>query len=357
MWTAKFIIARSPDPEIYFPAGTELLLRLTRPVDIPVTPLAFSFSRSLASDEFHRVEQTLSNAALTRAEYDKHASDLVNIMLLGSKESVERAFQAAGWSGSEHTCAISLYKMYHSVLSRKGYTTAPMDRLTLNGQFANASFQKSLDTFAKRHHVRFWRQPAGPESRSTDANSELRSNDSASPDMWLGAATEDVGFRVRHLHMSHAIDPHVDNERAKVVNDLVFTGCVDSVTVAPAVQGSLGNRKPAIDQTTTDGNVAVLKLNACEHPPVFPTPPTPAGLHKRSGFVRTLLAIRDDIPRSNVLFIAYDTIRLLATHPPTFAREAFGKRDRRNLQWLAAAQNSKIASACPASAECVHQGN
>src|SRR5204863_4307611 len=31
----KFLIARSPDPEIYFPAGTEVVLELTRSADFP----------------------------------------------------------------------------------------------------------------------------------------------------------------------------------------------------------------------------------------------------------------------------------------------------------------------------------
>ena len=29
-------------------------------------------------------------------------------------------------------------------------------------------------------------------------------------------------------HLTHATDRTIDNERAKVVNDLAFTGCVDS---------------------------------------------------------------------------------------------------------------------------------
>jgi hypothetical protein len=35
---------------------------------------------------------------------------------------------------------------------------APMGRLTLNGATADAEYQKSLDTFSRRHHLRLWEQ-------------------------------------------------------------------------------------------------------------------------------------------------------------------------------------------------------
>src|ERR1019366_5150616 len=47
-------------------------------------------------------------------------------------------------------------------------------------------------------------------------------------DVWLGAAAEDIGFRFKQTHWTHSTDPDIDSERAKVVNDLAFVGCVNA---------------------------------------------------------------------------------------------------------------------------------
>ena len=80
--------------------------------------------------------------------------------------------------------------------------------------------QKSLDTVQKRHHVRVWQYPR-------------RAN------VWLGAAAEDVGFRFELTHWTHSTDPNIDSERAKVVNDLAFTGCVDAAGLLPRTPADL----------------------------------------------------------------------------------------------------------------------
>ena len=50
-------------------------------------------------------------------------------------------------------------------------------------------------------------------------------------DAWLGAATEDVSYKFQRMHLTHATDPLIDNERTKVLNDVAFTGCLDAATV------------------------------------------------------------------------------------------------------------------------------
>jgi LssY C-terminus len=169
----KSLIARSPDPEIYFPAGTELILKLTAEADIPNPGVAHDevapFSASEMADA-HRLLAKLPEQQTDRGP--NHPSDLVNILFLGSRESINRAFQAAGWFGAQRRSLRSIYRMYHCMVQRMGYSMAPMGRLMLNGVTADAEYQKSLNTFSKRHHVRLWKQ--GQE------------------DAWLSAATEDV---------------------------------------------------------------------------------------------------------------------------------------------------------------------
>ena len=104
-----------------------------------------------------------------------------------------------------------IYHMYHSLVQRIGYSKAPMQALTLNGKSEDATYQKSLDTFSKRHHLHLWKQQQS--------------------DFWLSAATEDVGYKLRGLRLTHATDPRIDTEREKVINDLTFTGCLDAASL------------------------------------------------------------------------------------------------------------------------------
>ncbi len=150
----KFLIARSPDPEIYFPAGTELILEATTAINVPdvtAPPLV---------RELDAPDEKLAQALLTNLPHQQTSqngsrpSDLVNILLLGTREQVDRAFHEAGWFGEQHHSALALYRMYHCLVQRTGYSMAPISRLRLNGQLPDSVYQKSLDTFAKRHHIR-----------------------------------------------------------------------------------------------------------------------------------------------------------------------------------------------------------
>ncbi len=295
----KFLAARSPDAEITFPAGTEMLLRLSR--DAQLQRLAGSRVAIPLLDPPQRAQVQNLLAELPEQSLDgKHPSDLINIAVVGTQEAIERAFRAAGWSGTEAHGVMALYHMYRCMVQRAGYSRAPMTDLTLNGNPPNAAFQKNLDTFAKRHHVRLWRdQQSG---------------------VWLGAATEDVKFTVRALHMTHATDPHVDNERAKIVNDLVFTGCVDRGVLLPRA-----NLKPAREDShsiLTDGDVAVLQLNACDSPRVMPPNPQPP---KPVRAVRVAVAVSEDIARSNPVSVGYAMVKAMfdssATQPNKAAHQ------------------------------------
>jgi LssY C-terminus len=141
-------------------------------------------------------------------------------------------------------------------------------------------------------------------------------------DVWLGAATEDIKYGVRGLHVTHGTDPFIDNERAKVVNDLVFTGCVDRGALVPrpsldAVQGDARS-------ILTDGAVAVLQLNNCDAPRLMPAdPPTP----RQVRITRAAIAVGEDIIRSNPVSVGYavtksifDTSEKRVQQPDTYTR-------------------------------------
>jgi hypothetical protein len=286
----KFLIARSPDAEIYFPAGTEVVLEVLTEVALPNFSTAQTTIAPLSPEEVANTQYLLK--CLHEQHTDNgpnHPSDLVNILLLGSHDRIDRAFRAAGWAGEQRHSVLALYRMFHSAVQRTGYGMAPMTRLTLNGMTQDASYQKSLDTFSKRHHIRLWKQHGS--------------------DAWLGAATEDVTYVVRRMHVTHATDPEIDNERAKVVNDLWFTGCVEAGSLI--ARDSLKTTDKEGISAATDGSLAVLRLNDCRTvraaPPVFARP----GPSPRNRLVQAIVAVGNDIARSNPVSLSYNAAKSL----------------------------------------------
>jgi hypothetical protein len=288
----KFLIARSPDPEIYFPAGTEIILQLTAEADIPGSFGPVSHVPPLSAAQLANARGVLAQLPQQHTNRGRNRpSDLINILFLGSRESINRAFQAAGWSGAQRSSMRSIYRMYHCMVQRMGYSTAPMGKLTLNGVTADAEYQKSLNTFSKRHHVRLWKQ--------------------GEQDAWLSTATEDVNYKFQRMHLTHATDPLIDNERAKVLNDVAFTGCLDSATLITRDSSDEVDQEQYI---RTDGKLAVLRINDCRKPRAMPGEATQAGPHARRRSVQALIALRNDLIRTNPMSLAYSTIRALQGH-------------------------------------------
>jgi LssY C-terminus len=238
----KFLAVRSPDAEIAFPRGTELIVKLTRDVMLRPAAQKDENAPAVSAQDLGAVEAALDRLPVQQTERSGHRiSDPVNVALVGTPEQVEDAFRSAGWHGESPHSVLSLYRLYHCMVQRMGYSTAPMSRLVLNGALPTRSFQKSLDTLSRRHHVRLWRQG--------DTN------------VWLGAATEDVRLGIRAMHVTHTIDANIDNERAKVVNDLWFEGCVSGASlVQPGAVRGAGKQTAAI---ITDGRLALVRLQQC----------------------------------------------------------------------------------------------
>jgi hypothetical protein len=284
----KVIAARSPDSEIYLPAGTELVVQLERPVLMDLSPSVRQTAPPLSEDDRSRVQRFLTTVPVQQTTLGrKRYSDLVNILLLGTPEQVDTAFRRAGWTGENRRGVMALYRMYRGLVQRTGYSMAPMAPLTLNGIRATRTYQKSFDTIAKRHHVRLWNQPDS--------------------DAWLGAASEDIGFTVQDMHVTHAIDLAIDNERAKVVNDLWFTGCVQAASLLP--RQSLRVIAHGRSSLATDGEIAVLRLNNCD------APPTGAGRDiERTRAAEAIKAAGMDIARANPLTIGLLSFRSIAEH-------------------------------------------
>jgi len=153
-----------------------------------------------------------------------------------------------------------------------------MNALTLNGVPSDFVYQKSLDTVQKRHHVRLWKVPH-------------------KADVWLGATAEDIGFQFKVAHWTHSTAPKIDNERAKVVNDLVFTGCLDAVELVSRHSPDLLKDPRGKQLILTDTDVAVARLNVCNNPKTMQGVDPASGSDQRGRLSRSLGSLRNDLPK------------------------------------------------------------
>jgi LssY-like putative type I secretion system component LssY len=312
----KFLVAPSPNPEIVFPTGTEIILRLTAPVSLPPNADFSVPSKSFSQGDLGDIAHLMKNSG-QRAYIGNRTSDIVNVLLIGSPNQMERAFHAAGWSLANRKSPLSLFRMYYALAKRFGYPRAPMNALTLNGVPSAFVHQKTLDTVERRHHVRLWQYPQ-------------------KENVWLGASAEDIGFRFELTHWTHFTDPNIDNERAKIVNDLAFTGCVNAVGLLSRPASELGQDPKAAHPILTDGNIAVIQLNDCIRPNVMPGVSEISALQTRGRLARALRGFRDDFVRSNILFTTYNTLKLIKKHrsEPTPVEGRFVNGAPRGLDWF-----------------------
>ena len=90
------------------------------------------------------------------ADRDENAGDMVNFALLGTKEQVVKAFQAAGWVAVDKTVQDAVLHGLIATLGHEAYTEMPMSTLYLFGREQDMSFARGdpLKVAAERHHLR-----------------------------------------------------------------------------------------------------------------------------------------------------------------------------------------------------------
>ena len=181
----------------------------------------------------------------TQAGTPPRDADWINLAALGSRDDIAAAFAQAGWTTADNLSVRADVRTFFAVVEREGYLTGPFSRLSLDGAGPAMVFQKQTNTFAKRHHVRFWPAP-GVAPGAQEA--------------WVAAATHDIGLEFSHetRHYTHRIDGAIDDERRALVTDLVATGALASYgfVARPAVPRQSTNATG--DHVTTDGQLAVM---------------------------------------------------------------------------------------------------
>jgi hypothetical protein len=241
---AKGAVVKESDPNIDFEPGVEMTIELTKPLRWEETAIAANLRSITPADQLANIVNRQPMHAV--AEKPPAESDTTNLMFLGSREQIESAFQAAGWSTAEKLNAKSKLETFRAMVEARGYKEAPVSVLLLEVRPPDLVFQKQNNTFAKRHHLRIWRRPDTFNGK----------------EVWVCAATHDIGidFSQRDRTFIHRVDPEVDRERTKVVDDLQFTGKLQALALVDRPQAPKSGQNATGDPFRTDGRMAVLEF-------------------------------------------------------------------------------------------------
>jgi LssY C-terminus len=289
LFAVRCALFHMPEPNIQLPTGAELKLKiLSVPANAPDfdpvedAQVPEDLQEFLRSRPFH----------LTKAN-GRPIRDIVNFAFEGSQGDLLQSFRAAGWTLAIPLTAKSFTSEYNAFVEKTGFSQAPASLVLYGNRAPDFVFQKSLSDITLRHHVRVWKV------------------DYAGRELWLGAATRDIGlgFNPRTMLFTHRIEAQIDWERRKIVNDLVFASCADRpgyVDRPEAAQVSVDSK--GID---TDGRVAFLPLHSCDNLAAQegPDQPPPVGSLLERVARRMVLETRQYVERENTFFWTYRAIK------------------------------------------------
>src|SRR6266852_1282059 len=121
-------------------------------------------------------------AKIPRRVADKNGNpgDMVNFLILGSEESIQKVFTAAGWVKVDADVRGTVLHGILESVSKESYLTMPMSPLYLfdRSQDYGWAHAEPIKVVASRNHLRIWKAPFQIDGQT----------------VWVGAATHDVGF-------------------------------------------------------------------------------------------------------------------------------------------------------------------
>ncbi|MBS1823001.1 MAG: LssY C-terminal domain-containing protein [Acidobacteria bacterium] len=277
------------EPEILYHGGTELLLENVKPL---ITSTVYPPS-VLPMEKNARGREELQTFVKklpfrTRTKGSNKVSDLTNLVFIGKPEALQRAFAAAGWLHTDELYAGSTFRTVKTLTGNQTYTQAPMSVLLLDELPPLFTLSKTTNTFSSRHHLRVF-----PTDKTYDGQTVMTSS-----------STQDIGiaFSRKQKTFIHVIDQHIDNERSKVVNDLMYTGCVESLDMVERPWVPRDAYNSTGDRLLTDGEAAVLKISSCDDPKTTPDTPAPPPNRMQRSTRNTALIIRNSLYRGNLVY-------------------------------------------------------
>ena len=152
------------------------------------------------------------------ADKEGNAGDMVNFLIVGSEDAMQRVFTTAGWVKVDADAKDTVLHGVLGSLSKESYLTMPMSQLYLfaRPQDYGWAHAEPISVVRSRNHLRIWKAPFQVSGET----------------LWVGAATHDIGFErdQRNNGVTHKIDPDIDLERDYVEKTLSSTGLVTEIT-------------------------------------------------------------------------------------------------------------------------------
>lgn len=242
---AKKALVSDADPDITYEEGVEMTLKITTAFTVARPSAGFAAEVQPVPNDA-ALAALVAHLPLRALSTEQIPSDITNLVFIGSEEQLASAFKSAGWSTAAKLNGLSKFETARALVEQRGYKEAPVSVLLVDNRPPDLVFQKQNDTFDARHHLRIWR----------------RAGSFANGPIWVCAATHDIAitYSEREGTFIHRIDPNVDDERAKVVNDLIFAREVSALALVPRENVPASAVNATGDPLHTDGQVAVIVL-------------------------------------------------------------------------------------------------
>src|ERR1019366_6375074 len=242
--TKQALNIQDANPNIDYDPGAEFILRLTQPFEWRAADHGPTSNLQPFPNETALIDLVNSQPFRTLTDRTERPSDMTNLMFLGTEDALRAAFEKAGWFQPSRLNTESKLETARALIEARGYKEGPMSILVLDGRVPDIAYQKGNNTFAQRHHLRIFRRPETFDGKP----------------VWVCSATHDIGidYSDRDRTFIHKIDPEIDKERAKVVNDLLYTGAVRSIALVARPNIPQNAKNATGDPLRTDGGMAVL---------------------------------------------------------------------------------------------------
>ena len=183
------------------------------------------------------------------ADKNDNPGDMINFLLIGSENAMQKVFTAAGWVKVDADVRGTVLHGIIESISKESYLTMPMSPLYLFGhpQDYGWAHAEPIKVVASRNHLRIWKAPFDVDGQT----------------LWIGAATHDVGFDrdQRNDGITHKIDPDIDLEREYVEKTLTATGLIAEVAHALPTNALKEAKTATGGSFHSDGRVLILKLS------------------------------------------------------------------------------------------------
>ena len=172
----------------------------------------FAASAAVATTAIKVAPEILQQIPRQIGDLQGNPGDMVNFMIVGSKEALAKTYADAGWMLADRDKKQAVFHALTATLEKDAYLAMPMSPLYLFGRVQDFGYEHAepVQMVQQRHHLRIWKAAFEIEGQT----------------VWVGAATHDIGFEKdqRNNGLTHKIDPDIDKEREYLGQTLDATG-------------------------------------------------------------------------------------------------------------------------------------